>query len=115
MKEDLIGMAGKGIVNLKLNITEMTYILNPIGDTKMNGVVERYMDDETTRLMCFFIKNKFDPSNPCCKACARRKLCERDAAKMICFKGSIPWLLDNDIEDLIDKTLGPRRCRGCDI
>jgi len=85
-------------------------MLNPlIGDEKLNGLIERYMDDETTRLICFFIKRKFNPEDPCCKGCARFALCLRDA-----MKGNVPWLKE-DIDDLIEKLYGHQRCRNCDV
>lgn len=100
----------------KLNITEVTYSMNPeIGDEKMNGLVDRYMDEETIRIICFFLKIKFDPNGQCCKACARYKLCERDAKKMIGACGCIPWLLGDDLKTLMEKRFGHQRCEDCDI
>ena len=94
----------------------MAYNYDPrIGVKKMNGLVERYMDEETIRIMCFFLKIKFDPTSQCCCGCARFKLCERDAQKMIVAQGCIPWLSKNDIKSLIEKLYGHQRCENCDI
>lgn len=77
----------------------------------MNGLIERYMDEETIRIMCFFFKNKFNPNSRVCKGCARFKLCERDACKMINACGYIPWIEDS--LELIKKTYGYERCSSC--
>lgn len=58
----------------------------------MEKIVNKYMDDETTRIFCFFLRNKFDPESRICKGCARFQMCERDAKKMIAILKYIPWL-----------------------
>ena len=80
----------------------------------MNGLVERYMNEETIRIMCFFLRIKFDPHGPCCQGCARYSLCERDAKKMIDTYGYVPWLLNNDLKDLMEKRFGHQRCGECE-
>lgn len=58
----------------------------------MKEHLEKFMDDETTRIFCFFIRIKFDPESQICRNCARRSFCEKDAKKMLEFWKTIPWL-----------------------
>jgi len=81
----------------------------------MDHLVERYMDEETIRVFCFFLKNKFNPKDKVCEGCARYALCSNDAFKMLSFLGYIPWLEkdSNEISTLIEKMYGHQRCKQC--
>jgi len=93
----------------------MTCMIIPVIGDEMSELVERYMDEETIRITCFFLRVKFDPENPCCKGCARYKFCLRDAKKMVAAIGYIPWLTKSDVKSLIEKTYGHQRCENCDL
>lgn len=79
---------------------------------QMNGLIQRYMDEETIRIFCFFLKIKFNPRDSCCLHCTRYKLCEHDAVKLLQVYGYIPWL-EEDVNDLIEKVYGHQKCRDC--
>jgi len=82
----------------------------------MDNLIERYMDEETIRIFCFFIRNKYDPREPVCKGCARLSFCKRDAEKMLKFKGYIPWWEDDaEVKELVEKLHGKQRCANCEF
>lgn len=58
----------------------------------MKEIIDKFMNDETTRLFCFFMRVQFDHEKKICQGCARFELCKRDAKKMLKFLGYIPWI-----------------------
>jgi len=83
----------------------------------MSSVLERFMDEETIRIFCFFLRNKYSPYEKVCQGCARRKLCERDARKMISFLGDVPWwgeeIKTKLMREFIEQRSGKQRCESC--
>jgi len=80
---------------------------------------ERFMDEETIRIFCFFLRNKYSPLSRVCQGCARKELCERDARKMIIFKGEIPWWGEKEegalLREYLEKRFGKQRCESCEF
>lgn len=106
-------MEGKGSREDLNNKEEKSFLFT--GDY-MDNLIVRYMDEETIRIFCFFLKNKYDPVDPVCMGCARKALCKRDAGKMLKFKGYVPWWKEEDsVKELIEKLHGKQRCSNCEF
>lgn len=78
-------------------------------------MIERFMDDETIRLFCFFVTNKYNPSSEVCKHCARSLTCARDMQKSFARGKNVSQAEKELLEELLEKQFGIRKCKSCEL